>query len=625
MSRARRGCALAWLCAVAPLAAQQPRPAGRFLAAGAAPFARGRIVMFGGASDSGTFFNDTWEWTGTAWFRRVSPPGAMRPAARAWAAAAFDAARGRLLVFGGSTFSDSYRDTWLWDGSRWIRADSATGPEERASAAIANDTARHRLVLFGGGNTNDTWEWDGGHWIAIVPAGPPPPARRRHALAYDAARRRILLFAGVAADGRLLDDTWTWDGVQWTALAPGTSPPRRSGAAAAYDPGRGRVVLFGGADEGDRKWGDTWEWDGAAWSQRATKPAPPPRELALLAYDAAGKRMVLFGGLDTLGHALDDTWGWDGQRWSLLVPGTRTDTAALHLARAFYWTRRDAARLVAAQERYLGDEGRYARSLADLELDTARYSVMALTEVTDSSWAGSVARGPARCAVGVRKDAPPRIACIRRPGRVLTATEARDSARAQLGRALMIREGAPDDRPRKRDLLFQAVTLFRLAGDADEARPLAELATLDDQAGRRDSALARLRLALKLAGRRGGMRSGIATVPEAAILVQMGEIYRHDAAFDSALACWRRALAPYQQQHSSLEGSVLMSIGAAELDAGRADSAVAAFRGAQVAALRAGDTRSQRDALLGWARALDRLGRSDEAARYRAQAANLPP
>ena len=517
MSRARWGCGLAWLCAGAPLAAQQPRPTGRFLAAGGAPLARGRIVVFGGASDSGTFFKDTWEWTGTAWLERARGRGATGPTARAWAAAAFDAARGRLLVFGGSTFTDSYRDTWLWDGSRWTRADSATGPAARANAAIADDTARHRVVLFGGSQTNDTWEWDGGHWIAIVPAGPPPAARQRHTLVYDAARQRTLLFGGEAADGIMLGDTWTWDGVQWTALVPSVSPPRRASAAAAYDPVRRRVVLFGGADEGNRKWGDTWEWDGAAWSEHSTKPAPPPRELALLAYDAAGKRVVLFGGLDTLGHALDDTWGWDGRRWSLLVPATRTDTAAVRVASAFYWTRWDVGRLVRAQERYLGDKGRYAPSLADLELDTLRYSVIALADVTDSSWAGSVARGPARCTLRVRKATPPRIACLREPGRVLTVSEARDSARAQLARALTIREGVQDDRPRKRELLLQAVMLFRLAGDADEARPLVELATLDDQAGRRDSALARLRLALKLAGGRSGMRSGVVTIPEAAI------------------------------------------------------------------------------------------------------------
>src|SRR6185503_7686360 len=73
----------------------------------------------------------------------------------------------------------------------WRLADAAV-PGRRNQHALAYDSARHRVVLFGGTDSksralNDTWEWDGTRWIRGFPQTP-PPARSRHALAYDAAR-----------------------------------------------------------------------------------------------------------------------------------------------------------------------------------------------------------------------------------------------------------------------------------------------------------------------------------------------------------------------------------------------------------------------------------------------------
>jgi hypothetical protein len=93
-------------------------------------------------------------------------------------------------------------------------------------------------------------------------------------LAYDAARARIVLFGGQARSAS--DETWEWDGSNWSQRDTPVAPPGRTLAAMTYDDARQRTVLFGGASGGSA-FGDTWEWDGNIWSKRAVSPAPPAR------------------------------------------------------------------------------------------------------------------------------------------------------------------------------------------------------------------------------------------------------------------------------------------------------------------------------------------------------------
>jgi hypothetical protein len=64
---------------------------------------------------------------------------------------------------------------------------------------MAYDAARGRVVLFGGrlGETflSDTWEWDGNDWTPRFPVAS-PPAREGHALVYDELRDRVVMFGG---------------------------------------------------------------------------------------------------------------------------------------------------------------------------------------------------------------------------------------------------------------------------------------------------------------------------------------------------------------------------------------------------------------------------------------------
>jgi hypothetical protein len=154
---------------------------------------RARVVLYGGAGNA-----DTWEWDG-AW-HQLAP--ATSPGARTDHAMAFDARLQRVVLFGGLTAGGGRNDLWQWDGDAWSQLPVADGelvPRARWSTSLNYDAARGRLVLFGGrgdgGVTGDTWEWDGA-WRQWTPA-PAPPARtggsvllRRGAWAHHAHGRQ---------------------------------------------------------------------------------------------------------------------------------------------------------------------------------------------------------------------------------------------------------------------------------------------------------------------------------------------------------------------------------------------------------------------------------------------------
>ncbi|MEZ4367690.1 MAG: hypothetical protein R2939_15650 [Kofleriaceae bacterium] len=241
------------------------------------------------------------------------PAGALRPAPRAAASAAYDAAHGELVLFGGLGDAGNLGDTWLWDGAAWRQATPATAPAPRAYAAAAYDAARARVVLYAGSNDlgvlGDTWEWDGTTWTELTPAMG-PGKRAYHALAFHAGTGETLLFGGNGAS--VLGDTWAWNGTTWTKRTQATpTPAPRYFSALAHDPSRDRTVLFGGYGSGGAK-SDTWEWDGAAWTQVAPTTPPASSYLHEMAYDA---RLGVIVRLDGFG-ASGVTLGWDGVDWT---------------------------------------------------------------------------------------------------------------------------------------------------------------------------------------------------------------------------------------------------------------------------------------------------------------------
>lgn len=121
----------------------------------------GKYETFESAVPAGA--NEIWEWTGKSWHRHPARPPAVKQPFFSNIVCAGPA--GGLLLYDGSTQS-----TWLWDYKQWNQL-SKSGPSERNVHVLAYDKARQRVILFGGSNRQqrlgDTWEWDGKSWARM--------------------------------------------------------------------------------------------------------------------------------------------------------------------------------------------------------------------------------------------------------------------------------------------------------------------------------------------------------------------------------------------------------------------------------------------------------------------------
>ena len=276
--------------------------------------ARQRVVLFGGYSASPyTYLSETWEWDGTTWAQRFP---AMSPPGRYNHALAYDSARQRMVLFGGSSAISVYpAATWEYDGTTWVQQ-ATSGPAGREYSALAFNRQRGVTVMFGGrngGNSTllaDTWEWNGTVWTERHPSAP-PVARAGQALAFDSARARTVMMGGSICSGAVdtcyEPSTWQWDGTNWQQTQPTPSPGVRAMLGLAYDSARHQTVLFGGWDATNAQLSHTWEWDGAAWAQRSATPSPVSWSTTSLAYDSARHTTVLFRGTTTT-SAAGTTW-----------------------------------------------------------------------------------------------------------------------------------------------------------------------------------------------------------------------------------------------------------------------------------------------------------------------------
>ena len=282
--------------------------------------ARQRAVLFGGLhADTVTLFADTWEWDGANWLARFSQ---HYPSPRRNAAIACDSLRQRIVLFGGRDANGPLAETWEWDGTDWTQRFPVTSPPPLDESAMVYDTLHQRTVLFGGvspgSNVGMTWEWNGADWTRRFPATS-PLARTRHAMAYDELRQRIVLFAGIGPGGSD-NDTWEWNGTTWSQHAIGATnlPFNRNAHCLVYDAHRQRVMLFGGHSSNGHL-DDTWEWDGTQWTQQLPLLSPPGRSRHGMVFDAARQRTVLFGG-HSGSATYADTW-WRG---TVGTPATAT-------------------------------------------------------------------------------------------------------------------------------------------------------------------------------------------------------------------------------------------------------------------------------------------------------------
>ena len=309
------------------------------------------VVLFGGIICQGSCFpvNDTWIFDGSSW-KRQQP--AASPPARYYASIAYDEARQVVVLFGGITCGDlactAVNDTWTWDGTTWTEQHPALAPPPRYGHAMAYDAKHQQVVLFSGclescpAMLSDTWTWDGSNWT-LQPTLNAPPERAGASMSFDPMRGVTVLFSGGTPASTTItregisdyNDTWTWDGSNWTQLSPATSPSGRQGAGMVFDIARGLTVLFGGYDDSEARLvnafrQDTWLWDGTSWTQQQTATMPERMQNPGLAYDAALQKIVMIGGFifhipsafQDIGAGFllyeKDTWTLDAGGWTHL-------------------------------------------------------------------------------------------------------------------------------------------------------------------------------------------------------------------------------------------------------------------------------------------------------------------
>ncbi len=237
-----------------------------------------------------------WTWDGQRWGQHPHGLAAFGPGGPR--ALVYDTGRQVTVVFGGET------GTFEWDGQRLVQRTRAVADDpglpsddgEFRSVAMAYDAAAGRAALFDGASPPPgLWAWDGAWAYDAADSGPPQQAGvREPALAYDAARNITVLFGGQG-----VDDTWGWDGAWRVVAAQAEGPPPRRSHAMAYDPVREVVVVFGGRANDDTFLQDTWEWDGDEWTAKAAgDPCSPGAEVlehevgarvdSAMAYDPTG-------------------------------------------------------------------------------------------------------------------------------------------------------------------------------------------------------------------------------------------------------------------------------------------------------------------------------------------------
>lgn len=234
--------------------------------------------------------------------------------------------------------ADDPLELWGWDGAQWslISADE-NGPSWRNWAAAAYDTERDVLVIHGGPQQrgtsfDETWEWDGQEWTQFEGSG--PGAREGALMAYDADRANMVLFGGSTPDMEIHGDTWGWDGQSWTKTSESGPAPRFPGGM-AYDPVRKVVLLYSGhfADpSGDAiDYDDLWAWDGSSWDQIAVEgPTPDHRTHAGFLFDPITESVLLIGsGSDIF---LSDIWAWNGTSWQEIPAANTPARSGLNVA-----------------------------------------------------------------------------------------------------------------------------------------------------------------------------------------------------------------------------------------------------------------------------------------------------
>jgi hypothetical protein len=244
-----------------------------------------RMVVFGGQDFFG-YENDVYVLDLAAPVPKWTKAGTTgsAPAGRLRHTAVFHPALQQMVVYGGNDAAAEMSDARFLSlpaapPFAWSSTLPAGGPLPRTQHSSVYDAARGRMIVFGGLDNNiladgsvlsdETWSLSLGPSPAWIPWGPanPPSCRFGHTAVDDAANRRMVVFGGdtttLPTCTKELRSLRLDSPGAWTTMLPdpGSAPVPRYGHSAVYDPVFGRMVVFGGNDDSGFALSDTWVID----------------------------------------------------------------------------------------------------------------------------------------------------------------------------------------------------------------------------------------------------------------------------------------------------------------------------------------------------------------------------
>lgn len=201
----------------------------------------------------------------------------------------------------------------------------SNSPGTRWGHVLVYDQFRDQLVLFGGSRErgiylNDTWIWDGQNWTEMQVKG--PTARGFCAATFHKERNSIILHGGRGNNRTTFSDTWEWNGKQWTQLEA-EGKYKADHHQMVYVDYEKQIVAFGGWN-GKDVMGDTWVWNGD-W-QKSNELSPPKRASFGMVYNIKTQEINLFGGLWVNGQYAD-LWERTNGTWQAI--GNPYDNSSL--------------------------------------------------------------------------------------------------------------------------------------------------------------------------------------------------------------------------------------------------------------------------------------------------------
>lgn len=284
----------------------------------------GKVVEYGGYNQNANpqFYYDTWTFARGSWSRVNTT---THPSAPSGLVLAYDPALHGVLAFGGEApFSSAYyNDTWLFSGGNWTLLHPTVSPSPRSQYAMAWDAFDNEIVLFGGtgpvptnssngtstfvsSTLHDTWVFNGTTWMRVR-STLHPDGRSGARMVFDPSDNLTLLVGGYHASA-WLNQTWAFQAGQWTLL-PNTATPIHNLAYLANLP-NGTPIMFGGEfpNKPMQKYNTSFEFLGGVWQRVGEKNAPPPLANGGLVYDAADGYDVLYGGGFSSLYCTGETW-----------------------------------------------------------------------------------------------------------------------------------------------------------------------------------------------------------------------------------------------------------------------------------------------------------------------------